>query len=118
MVAAPTATFASTWQVAGLVNVGEPTLRIVYDTSYPGASGRAHAIVAYLQAKFSDLSQPGVIDGLMEVGYSEHIDGVQVQLYGDAPYVDAAYYQVLEDSGIPMTPCWMTPEVCPTWGGR
>ena len=28
---------ADTWQVAGYVNIGEPTLRIVYDQDVPGA---------------------------------------------------------------------------------
>jgi hypothetical protein len=56
------------WQVAGLVNIGEPTLRIVYDQSVPGAYQAATAIVSEFRAKFPNLQQPGVTTGLREVG--------------------------------------------------
>jgi hypothetical protein len=46
----------------------EPTLRIVYDQSVPGAYQAAMATVSEFRAKFPNLQQPGVTTGLREVG--------------------------------------------------
>jgi hypothetical protein len=47
-------------QVAGLVNFGEPTVRVVYDETVPGANTSAAQLVAALQAQMRQqgYSQP------------------------------------------------------------
>jgi hypothetical protein len=92
------------WQVAGLVNIGEPTLRIVYDQSVPGAYQAAMATVSEFQADFPTLPQPGVTTGLHEVGYSAHYDGVQVQAYSDSPALAGTASTALEKAGISLIP--------------
>src|SRR5689334_7332767 len=60
------------WQVAGIVNIGEPSIRVVYDTSVPGSYQQAMATVRTWQSNYSNLQQPGVTTGLREVGYTAH----------------------------------------------
>jgi hypothetical protein len=110
----PTA-YADTWEVAGLVNLGEPTLRVVYDTSVFGSRGRAQGLVRDLQNQFWYLDQPGTTAGLMQVAYSDHIDGVQIQLYSNNAYTGARLFTLFESYGINMTGCWEKPSACPTW---
>jgi hypothetical protein len=103
------------WQVAGLVNIGEPTLRVVYDTNVPGSRVRALEIVSTMRSEFWYMSQPGSIAGLMQVGYSDHYGGVQIQLYSNNPYIGMELFNLFEWYGINMTGCWENPTVCPTW---
>lgn len=102
------------WKVAGIVNIGEPSIRVVYDTSVGGSATRASDVVNLLKNQYRALPQPGVIQGLKEVAYSAHVEGVQIQLWG-TPYLDDSYYRALQKAGIPMTPCAQTPAVCPGW---
>ena len=111
---APSA-YAEGWQVAGLVNIGEPTLRIVYDTSIYGSRARALQLVHSFQNEFWYLEQPGSTAGLMQVGYSDHMLGVQIQLYSDSSYIGMQVFNLFEWYGINMTGCWENPKVCPTW---
>jgi hypothetical protein len=101
------------WQVAGMVNLGEPTLRVVYDTSVPGSRDRALSAVSYLQGRYSSLPQPGSTAGLTEVGYSQYIDGLQVKLYSNSPFVAGQYTQLLADAGLPLTLCNPSTYGCP-----
>ena len=79
------------WQVAGIVNLGEPSMRIVYDQSVPGARDRALAVYYQMTGELYSLGQPGVTTGLSQVGYSAHYDGVQMQLWGNNPYIDEQF---------------------------
>src|SRR3569833_1243431 len=126
VVATPAAA-AEQWSLAGDVNVGDPTLRIVYDTNYPGARTRALSLTSQLQGRFASYgyAQPGVISGLTEIGYSDHIAGVQIQLYGDPaePGTNDFYLGSLSDAlapyGFTMYGCWETyPSVCPGWDNQ
>jgi hypothetical protein len=101
------------WQVASIVNVGEPSLRIVYDQTLPGAYQSAMAAVYGVQSAFPTLSQPGTTGGLREIGYSAQVNGVQVQLYGTGSFVDGAWSQALTDHGLPLIPCTPAVEGCP-----
>jgi hypothetical protein len=90
------------WQEAGMVNLGEPTMRVVYDSSVPGAYALAQSIVAIDQAQYNYLPQPGVRSGLPEVGYSAHINGVQIQLYGNNPNIDQSVRNLWASNGWPL----------------
>jgi hypothetical protein len=92
------------WQVAGIVNIGEPSIRIVYDTSVPGSYSRAMQAVRSWQSNYSNLQQPGVTTGLREVGYTAHYDGVQVQVYSNLPSVSAAASTAFAQAGTPLIP--------------
>ena len=92
------------WQVAGIVNAGEPSFRIVYDKSVPTAYQTAMATVSELQADFPSLQQPGVTTGLKEVGYSAHYDGVQVQAYSESPALPGTAAASLAKAGISLLP--------------
>jgi hypothetical protein len=78
-----------TWQEAGIANAGEPSIRIVYDETVPGAREYANAMVNDLLSagRSTGLREPGSRDGLNEVGYTAHYDGVQAQVYSNSPYV-------------------------------
>jgi hypothetical protein len=104
------------WQIAGLVNVGEPTIRVVYDQNYPGAYDRAIATVAYLQGRYSYLPQPGQTTGLQEVGYTAHLNGIQLQLYSNSAFVAGEYVQLFADAGLPLSLCTPTVSGCPGSG--
>jgi hypothetical protein len=82
---------AADWQVAGYVNLGEPTVRVVYDATFPDgqAAGWAARLLEMLQARVPGLHQPGVTDGLPEVAYWAHIGGVQLQLYSASSSITA-----------------------------
>ena len=41
------------WQVAGIVNIGEPSIRVVYDTSVPGSYQQAMTTVRSWQSNYS-----------------------------------------------------------------
>jgi hypothetical protein len=92
------------WQVAGLVNIGEPTLRVVYDASVPGAYQQAMATVYEFQAQAPSLPQPGVTTGLREVGYTAHYNGVQIQVYSNLPSVSVTASTAFAQAGIPLIP--------------
>ena len=93
---------SGSWQVAGLVNMGEPTMRIVYDQTVPGAQARAMSDVYQMQADYPYVQQPGVTTGLREVGYSAHYDGVQFQVCGDNPYIDSQVSANMAAAGLPL----------------
>jgi hypothetical protein len=95
---------AGTWQVAGIVNAGEPSFRVVYDQSVPGAYQSAMATVYQFQAAFPTLPQPGVTTGLREVGYTAHYDGVQIQVYSNLPSVSVTASTAFAQAGIPLIP--------------
>lgn len=90
------------WQVAGLVNMGEPTMRIVYDQTVPGAQASAMSDVYQLQSSFSTVPQPGTTSGLREVGYSAHYDGVQFQVWGNNTYIDSQVSTAMAQAGMPL----------------
>src|SRR5262249_9618375 len=46
------------WQVAGIVNVGEPSVRIVYDQTVPGAHDRAMSAYYQMTSQLYQLQQP------------------------------------------------------------
>jgi hypothetical protein len=92
------------WQVAGIVNIGEPSIRVVYDTSVPGSYQQALATVRAWQSNYSDLQQPGVTTGLREVGYTAHYNGVQVQVFSNLPSVSAAASTAFAQAGTPLIP--------------
>ena len=92
------------WQVAGIVNIGEPSIRIVYDTSVPGAYMKALAMVNTWQSNYLYLPQPGVTTGLREVGYTAHYDGVQIQVYSNLPALSAAATTAFAQAGMPLIP--------------
>ena len=91
-----------TWQVAGIVNLGEPSLRIVYDETVPGARDRALSCYYQLTGTLYELPQPGITTGLRQVGYSAHYDGVQFQLWGSNAYVDQQYANLFAAYGLPL----------------
>jgi hypothetical protein len=90
------------WQVAGIVNAGEPSIRIVYDQTVPGARDRAMSYYYQFTSTLYQFSQPGIVTGLRQVGYTAHYDGVQVQLWGDNPYIDQQYVDSFAAAGIPL----------------
>ena len=90
------------WQVAGLVNMGEPTIRIVYDQTVPGAYAAAMSDVYQLESVYPTLQQPGVTTGLREVGYSAQYNGVQVQVWGNNPSIDTGVTSSLAQAGLPL----------------
>jgi hypothetical protein len=93
-----------TWQVAGIVNAGEPSIRIVYDQTVPGAYQLAMQTVYQFQNSFNYLPQPGVTTGLHEIGYTAHYDGVQVQVYSDSPVMAGATSTAFAQAGVPLIP--------------
>lgn len=93
-----------TWQVAGIVNAGEPSIRVVYDQTVPGAYQTAMSTVYSFQSSFSYLPQPGVTTGLREIGYTAHYDGVQVQVYSNSPVISSAASAAFAQAGIPLIP--------------
>ena len=94
------------WQVAGLINFGEPTVRVVYDQTVPGAQSQAQQLVLVLQStmRSNGYSQPGSIAGLTEVGYTAHYDGVQLQVFGDNPGIDQFLINTFAAYGMPFLP--------------
>jgi hypothetical protein len=90
------------WQVAGLVNMGEPTMRIVYDQTVPGAYATAMSDVYQMEAASPTLQQPGVTTGLREVGYSAQYNGVQYQVWGNNAYIDSATTSAMAQAGMPL----------------
>jgi len=92
------------WQVAGVVNAGEPSLRVVYDQTVPGAYQSAIQTVYAMQADFPGVPQPGVTTGLREIGYTAHYDGVQIQVYSNVPQVSVAAATAFAQMGIPLIP--------------
>jgi hypothetical protein len=78
------------WHEAGLINWGEPTVRVVYDASVPGSYATAMGYINRwtAQERTAGFPQPGTRDGLREVGYTAHYSGVQVQVYGNNPSID------------------------------
>jgi hypothetical protein len=90
------------WQVAGIVNMGEPSMRIVYDDTVPGARERASGAYYQLSGQMYQLSQPGTTAGLREVGYSAHYDGVQFQVWGNNPYIDSQVTRDMAEAGLPL----------------
>ena len=93
-----------TWQVAGIVNAGEPSIRVVYDQTVPGAYQLAMQTVYQFQNSFNYLAQPGVTTGLREVGYTAHYDGVQVQVYSNSPVMAGATSTAFAQAGVPLIP--------------
>jgi hypothetical protein len=92
------------WQVAGIVNIGEPSIRVVYDTSVPGSYQQALATVRAWQSNYSNLQQPGVTSDLKEVGYTAHYNGVQVQVFSNRPSVSVAAATAFAQAGTPLIP--------------
>ena len=92
------------WQVAGIVNAGEPSIRVVYDQTVPGAYQTAMSTVYSFQSSFANLPQPGVTTGLREIGYTAHYDGVQVQVYSNNPIISSAAATAFAQAGIPLIP--------------
>ncbi|HEY1295754.1 MAG TPA: hypothetical protein VGJ60_21980 [Chloroflexota bacterium] len=92
------------WQVAGIVNAGEPSIRVVYDQTVPGAYQTAMATMYGFQSSFSNLPQPGVTTGLREIGYTAHYDGVQIQVYSNSPVLSSAAATAFAQAGIPLIP--------------
>jgi hypothetical protein len=116
------------WQVAGYVNIGEPTIRVAYDPMFPDGRAivRASRIISILQSRVPQLRQPGRIDGLPEVAYSARIGGVQLQLYSDTGTMAAAHdvfaTHLFRDAGLPIARCAPSIASCPgydpgPWGG-
>jgi hypothetical protein len=103
------------WQVAGVVSLGEPQLRIVYDANTPGARLTALRMVRQMQADLWYYGQPGSTFGKLEAAYSDHLSGIQLQVYTNDRYSALASHDVFEAYGINMTGCWETPGVCPGW---
>jgi hypothetical protein len=89
------------YAVAGIINAGEPSIRVVYDDAIPGAHESAMSTLVALQASFAGFPQPGVIDGLHEVAYTAHYDGVQAQVYS-AVGVSPAVSQAFNTNGLPL----------------
>jgi hypothetical protein len=73
------------YTVAGIVNAGEPSIRVVYDETIPGTQQIAMTTLAAIQSHYAMYPQPGITDGLREAAYTAHFDGVQVQVYSNAP---------------------------------
>jgi hypothetical protein len=96
------------WQEAAVVNMGDPSIRIVYDQTVPGAHDQAMTYYYQLAAAMSSASQPGVTTGLHEVAHTAQFDGVQFQLYdGNSPgaqWADKQYITVLAGYGITFIP--------------
>ncbi len=94
------------WQVAGLVNFGEPTVRVVYDETVPGAKAAAAQFVTAMQAEMRQqgYNQPGVTTGLSEVGDTAHYNGVQLQVYSDTPSMDRMVLAIFAGYGMPIMP--------------
>ncbi|MBV9359362.1 MAG: hypothetical protein JO023_27950 [Chloroflexi bacterium] len=94
------------WQVAGLVNFGEPTVRVVYDQTVPGAQAAADQLVTAMQAQMRQqgYNQPGVTTGLSEVGDTAHYNGVQLQVYSDTPGIDRMVLTTFAGYGMPIMP--------------
>ncbi len=94
------------WQVAGLVNFGEPTVRVVYDQTVPGAQATANQLVVSMQAQMRQqgYNQPGVTTGLSEVADTAHYNGVQLQVYGDNASVDGMLLNTFAAYGMPIMP--------------
>jgi hypothetical protein len=94
------------WQVAGLVNFGEPTVRVVYDETVPGAKAAADQLVASMQAQMRQLgyNQPGVTTGLAEIADTAHYNGVQLQVYSDTPTPDRVVLNTFAGYGMPILP--------------
>jgi len=90
------------WQVAGIVNAGEPSIRVVYDQTVTGAYQLAMQTVYQFQNSFYYLAQPGVTTGLHELGYTAHYDGVQVQVYSNSPVMAEAASTAFAQAGIPL----------------
>jgi hypothetical protein len=93
-----------TWQVAGIVNAGEPSIRVVYDQTVPGAYQTAMQTVYQFQNSFNYVAQPGVTTGMREIGYTAHYDGVQVQVYSNSPTIAGAVSTAFAQAGVPLIP--------------
>ena len=90
------------WQVAGMVNLGEPTMRVVYDASVPGARNLAMSVVNTDAAEYSYLPQPGVRDGLAPKLKAQ---GIPTAIYYPKPLHRLEAYKrfPVADNGIPTT---------------
>jgi hypothetical protein len=97
------------WQEAAVVNIGDPSIRIVYDQTVPGAHDQAMAYYNQLAAAMYSESQPGVTTGLQEVAHTADFDGVQFQLYdhnnsAGAQWADQQYIKIFASYGITFIP--------------
>jgi hypothetical protein len=97
------------WQEAAVVNLGDPSIRIVYDQTIPGAHDQAMAYYNQLAAAIYAQSQPGVTTGLQEVAHTANFEGVQFQLYDNtnaagAQWADQQYIKIFASYGITFIP--------------
>jgi hypothetical protein len=96
------------WQEAAIVNMGDPSIRIIYDQTVPGAHDRAMSDYYQLAAAMSSDSQPGVTTDLHEVAHTAYYDGVQLQLFdhnsAGAQWADPQYIKLLATYGITFIP--------------